>query len=135
MNLYGCRVHVTEKDVHPFSFFNKIVISRKTLNCPNLRMIIDHESIHVKEKHTLDILLTEVLFILQWFNPFVWLIKDAVKNNLEYKTDDKIIKHPQQGDLSAGYGGTGRQEGRSTIFNSIKWFTTQKQNHHDEEKL
>jgi TonB family protein len=93
MNLYGCKVHVTEKDVHPFSFFNKIVISRKTLNCQNLRMIIDHESIHVKEKHTLDILLTEVLFILQWFNPFVWLIKDAVKNNLEYKTDDKIVKH------------------------------------------
>jgi TonB family protein len=93
MSLYGYRVHVTEKDVHPFSFFNKIVISRKTLNCPNLRMIIDHESIHVKEKHTLDILLTEVLFILQWFNPFVWLIKDAVKNNLEYKTDDEIIKH------------------------------------------
>jgi TonB family protein len=92
MNLYGCRVHVTEKDVHPFSFFNKIVISRKTLNCPNLRMIVDHENIHVQEKHTLDILLTEVLFILQWFNPFVWLIKDAVKNNLEYKTDDEIIK-------------------------------------------
>jgi TonB family protein len=93
MNLYGCRVHVTEKDVHPFSFFNKIVISRKTLSCPNLKMIIDHERIHVMEKHTLDILFTEVLFILQWFNPFVWLIKDAVKNNLEYKTDDKIVKH------------------------------------------
>ncbi len=93
MNLYGCRVHVTEKDVHPFSFFNKILISRKTIECPNLRMIIDHESIHVKEKHTLDILFTEVLFILQWFNPLVWLIKDAVKNNLEYKTDNEIIKH------------------------------------------
>ncbi|MGC9355887.1 MAG: TonB family protein, partial [Mariniphaga sp.] len=32
------------------------------------------------------------LFLLQWFNPFAWLLKDAVKNNLEYKTDDKIVK-------------------------------------------
>jgi len=46
----------------------------------------------VKEKHTLDILFTELLFLLQWFNPFAWLIKGAVKNNLEYKTDDEIVK-------------------------------------------
>lgn len=91
-NLFGSRVHVTEKDIHPFSFFNKIVLSEKTLKSPNLEMIVAHESIHVKEKHTLDILFTELLFLLQWFNPFVWLIKDAVKNNLEYKTDDEIVK-------------------------------------------
>jgi TonB family protein len=91
-NLFGSRVHVTEKDVHPFSFFNQIVLSEKTLNSPNLEMIVAHESIHVKEKHTLDILFTELLFLLQWFNPFAWLLKDAVKNNLEYKTDDIIVK-------------------------------------------
>jgi len=91
-NLFGSRVHVTEKDVHPFSFFNKIVLSEKTLNSLNLEMIVAHESIHVKEKHTLDILFTELLFLLQWFNPFAWLMKDAVKNNLEYKTDDIIVK-------------------------------------------
>jgi len=91
-NLFGSRVHITQKDVHPFSFFNKIVLSEKTLNSPNLEMIVAHENIHVKEKHTLDILFTELLFLLQWFNPFAWLLKDALKNNLEYKTDDEIVK-------------------------------------------
>jgi len=91
-NLFGSRVHITKKDVHPFSFFNKIVLSEKTLNSPNLEMIVAHENIHVKEKHTLDILATELLFLPQWFNPFAWLLKDAVKNNLEYKTDDEIVK-------------------------------------------
>lgn len=90
--LFGSRVHITKKDIHPFSFFNKIVLSENTLQSPNLEMIVAHENIHVKEKHTLDILFTEILFLLQWFNPFAWLIKDAVKNNLEYKTDDKIVK-------------------------------------------
>jgi hypothetical protein len=91
-NLFGSHVHITKKDVHPFSFFNKIVLSENTLSSPNLEMIVAHENIHVKEKHTLYILFTEILFLLQWFNPFAWLIKDAVKNNLEYKTDDKIVK-------------------------------------------
>lgn len=92
-NLFGYRVNITEKDVHPFSFFNKIIIPQNTLNCPNLRMIVEHEQIHVREKHTADILLAEILFMLQWFNPFAWLIRGAVKANLEYKTDNEIIKH------------------------------------------
>ncbi len=90
--LFGAKVNITKHDVHPFSFFNKIVISEKTLTNPNLKIIVAHENIHVKERHTLDILFTEILFLFQWFNPFAWLIKDAVKNNLEYKTDHEITK-------------------------------------------
>ncbi|HKI88487.1 MAG TPA: M56 family metallopeptidase, partial [Draconibacterium sp.] len=85
-------VNISKKDIHPFSFFNRIVLSEKTLSHPHLKLIIDHEKIHVKEKHTLDILFAEILFLLQWFNPFAWLMKDEVKNNLEYKTDDEIVR-------------------------------------------
>ncbi|MBN2636348.1 MAG: hypothetical protein JXR61_08755, partial [Prolixibacteraceae bacterium] len=90
--LFDHIINITRKDVHPFSFFNKIVLSEKTLSSPDLEMIVDHEKIHVREKHTFDILFTEILFLLQWFNPFAWLIKGAVRNNLEYKTDDEIAK-------------------------------------------
>ena len=90
--LFGAEVNITQKDVHPFSFFNKIVVSENTLDSANLQMIVNHENIHVKEKHTLDILFVELLFLAQWFNPFAWLLKDAVKNNLEYKTDHQITK-------------------------------------------
>lgn len=97
LQLFESSVNITQKDVHPFSFFSKIVLSEKTLSHPNLKMIIEHENIHVKEKHTLDILFAEILFLLQWFNPFAWLLKDAMKNNLEYITDHEIAKtnHPQ----------------------------------------
>ena len=65
-------------------------------------MIVLHEDIHVREKHTFDILFAEILFLLQWFNPFVWLLKDAIKNNLEYKTDHQVVKtiDPQQYQLA-----------------------------------
>jgi len=90
--LFSIKINVTKKDVHPFSFFHKIVLSEKTLKNPNLQMIVEHENIHVKEKHTFDILFAELLFLLQWFNPFAWLIKDAIKNNLEYKTDQQLTE-------------------------------------------
>ncbi len=100
--LFNINVNVTNKDVHPFSFFNKIVLSDRTLDNPNLGMIVMHEDIHVREKHTFDILFAEILFLLQWFNPFVWLLKDAIKNNLEYKTDHQVVKtiDPQQYQLA-----------------------------------
>jgi TonB-dependent SusC/RagA subfamily outer membrane receptor len=100
--LFGNRVNVTKKEVHPFSFFQKIVLSEKTLNSEDLQMIVFHENIHVKEKHTLDILFAEILFLFQWFNPFAWLLKDAVKNNLEYKTDHQIAQrfNPQKYQLA-----------------------------------
>ena len=91
--IFNKLVNITQKDVHPFSFFSKIVVSEKTLSHPDLEMIVSHENIHVREKHTLDILFTEIMFLFQWFNPFAWLLKDAVKNNLEYLTDHEIALH------------------------------------------
>ena len=90
--LFNVKVNVTFRDVHPFSFFNKIVLSEKTLYNPSLPMIVQHEEIHVRGKHTFDILFTEILFLLQWFNPFAWLLKDAIKNNLEFLTDHELTQ-------------------------------------------
>lgn len=90
--IFGAEVNITSIDVHPFSFFNRIVIAEKTVEDPNLEMIVNHEMVHVREKHTWDILFVEVLFLLQWFNPFAWLLRDAVRSNLEYLTDDQITK-------------------------------------------
>jgi len=66
LQLFNIKVNVTLRDVHPFSFFNKIVLSEKTLKNPNLPMIVQHEEIHVRGKHTLDILFAEILFLFQW---------------------------------------------------------------------
>lgn len=90
--LFGAQVNVTNKDVHPFSFFSRIVLSEGTLENPNLEMIVNHEMVHVQEKHTLDILFAEILFLFQWFNPFAWLIRDAMRNNLEYLTDHQVTQ-------------------------------------------
>lgn len=102
VQLFEYPVHITSLDVHPFSFFDKIVVSEKILSSPDLEMIVSHEKIHVQEKHTIDIFLVELMFLFQWFNPFAWLVKDAIRNNLEFKTDDEITKkyNPQKYQLA-----------------------------------
>lgn len=87
------RFRVSKEDIHPFSYFNLIVIPAGILKNPDLPIILQHEWIHVKEKHTIDVCVAELLLLFQWFNPFAWLMRNAVKNNLEYLTDDRIIQH------------------------------------------
>ncbi|GMT44594.1 MAG: cell envelope biogenesis protein TonB [bacterium] len=70
-----------------FSFFHLIFISKEMFENPHAAVIISHEKIHIEEKHSLDLLILEILCIFQWFNPFVYLIKKAVKENHEFIAD------------------------------------------------
>ncbi len=88
----GIRVFVTTEDVHPFTFFRKIVVPRENTSQQYFPIILWHEKIHADGHHTMDILFSEILFLLQWFNPFAWLLKSAVKNNLEYLTDQEVTR-------------------------------------------
>ncbi|WP_163716773.1 M56 family metallopeptidase [Mangrovibacterium lignilyticum] len=92
VSLHNIACCISDHDVHPFSFFNRIIIPREVVESRHLPVILRHEQIHVKEQHTIDVFLAELLFLFQWFNPFAWLLKDAIRNNLEYLTDDLIIR-------------------------------------------
>lgn len=81
-----------EGQVNPFSFWRNIYINPNLYSTTELENILKHEQIHVKELHTLDILIAEVATVFYWFNPGVWLMKKAIKENIEFITDAKILK-------------------------------------------
>ena len=89
-SLYGYHVKVTQKDIPPFTYFNKLTIPSKIINTAHIQSVIRHENIHKEGRHCIDILLMEIMFLFQWFNPFAWLMKKAVKDNLEFLTDEKV---------------------------------------------
>ncbi len=62
-------------------------------NNDGLKEIIRHEFVHVKQKHTIDILFTEILCIINWYNPFAWLIRHAVRQNLEFIADNNVLQN------------------------------------------
>jgi BlaR1 peptidase M56 len=57
-----------------------------------LKEIIRHEFVHVKQKHTIDILFAEFLCIINWYNPFVWLMRKAIRQNLEFIADNNVLQ-------------------------------------------
>ena len=74
-----------------FSFWNDIFCNLQKHEIKDLPAILTHEAIHVEKKHTLDVLLFEILSVIFWFNPAVWLLKRGVKENIEYQTDSLVV--------------------------------------------
>lgn len=54
--------------------------------------IIRHEWIHIRQRHSFDILIGELICILNWYNPVAWLLKKSIRQNLEYLTDDLMVR-------------------------------------------
>jgi len=75
----------------PFSFFRTIYINLEHLGEDSLDDIIEHEKAHVRQLHSVDILLTEIMIILQWFNPLVWAHKKSITENHEFLADEAVL--------------------------------------------
>ena len=72
----------------PFSFGRTIYLSAAALaDVASLPAALRHEQAHVRQHHTLDVLLTQLATALAWVNPAAWLLRRAVLDNLEYLAD------------------------------------------------
>ncbi len=85
-------VRLMGKTMNPFSFFRHIYVNPSLHTDRELKAILDHESVHVKEWHSADVMLSEMNNVFYWFNPGAWLMKTAVKENLEFLTDRTMLR-------------------------------------------
>jgi TonB family protein len=69
-----------------FSFFNYLFIGD---NAPGANTIITHELVHIRQKHSADIIFLELLKIINWFNPFMYLLQNSLKTVHEYIADEQ----------------------------------------------
>ena len=76
----------------PFSFFSFLFIDKNAYDPTTLNQIIAHETTHIQQRHSWDILLSELLIIIQWFNPFAWWHRKLVETNLEFLVDQSLLK-------------------------------------------
>ena len=86
------KIVISEADHPTFSFFPYVVVPVKVFESGDYEDILGHETVHIRQGHTFDLLLCELFIALQWFNPFVWLIKRSMILNHEYQADNSSIK-------------------------------------------
>ena len=82
-------------DKAPCSFGNNIFINPEKYDWDTYSQILLHEKIHIQQGHSLDILIAELVLVVQWFNPFAWIYRTEVENNLEFLTDDAVLEHKE----------------------------------------
>jgi len=87
----GFRMVEMSDDISPFSFFRFLYINRAGLTEAELQNILIHEEAHIRQQHTIDHLLAHGLAVFQWFNPFAWQIRNALKTTHEYIADRKVL--------------------------------------------
>lgn len=84
-------VYVKSPDISSFSFFNWIFIPNDLKSDRQLDDILLHETVHADQKHSFDIIISEIVCILFWWNPVVWQVKKEIKLNLEYLADSEVL--------------------------------------------
>ena len=87
----GCKIIVTDRDIDPFSWMRYIVLSRKDWE-GNHTPILLHEKAHIGYKHSVELLLVDVLSVLQWFNPAIWMLRADLRELHEYEADDAVLR-------------------------------------------
>src|SRR5664280_1809865 len=74
-----------------FSFFNYIFIN-PSVSENEAEEIMNHEIVHVRQKHWFDLLLVEILRLIQWVNPFAWIYTRFIRLNHEYLADQAALQ-------------------------------------------
>lgn len=88
----GVRVVCLEEASNPFSFFGWIFVHLPHLKEDNRQEILMHELTHVRQGHSMDVVISELITIVCWMNPFMWLLKAEIRLNLEYLADSKVTE-------------------------------------------
>lgn len=74
----------SSKEGEAYSFFNRICVDPKI---EGYAKVVEHEKVHAKEGHSIDVLLIELIKVLNWFNPIVYMLNYSIKLNHEYIAD------------------------------------------------
>ena len=79
------RVHLLSKPAGPFSFFRLVFLHPDSHSEKEIDEILN-------QWHSIDVIICELVCIICWVNPFVWLLKREVRHNLEYLADDTVLE-------------------------------------------
>ena len=88
----GQPVRVLAGKVSPFSFGRSIYLNPALHPAPELAAVLRHEQVHVRQRHTLDVLLAQLALAAAWCNPAAWLLRRALLDNLEFLADQAVLE-------------------------------------------
>ncbi len=89
--MQGFKLVSTEKDISPFSFVDYVFVYQSHKKDIDYERMLLHELEHVKQGHSFDVIILELLTVFQWFNPFMWWLSRSIRENHEYLADQAVL--------------------------------------------
>jgi len=81
----------------PFSFFHLLFWNKNIeITDPDHQKILQHELAHIRQYHSVDVVILELISIVFWWNPLVWLYKKSLRTIHEYLADDAVLQTTQK---------------------------------------
>ena len=89
----GINFYQTNLTEAPFSYFKNLFWKNSiVLNSDIGKQILQHEMVHIEQKHSFDKIFIEIVTAVFWFNPFFHIIKKEINLIHEYLADKKAVK-------------------------------------------
>lgn len=83
---------LVDEEVVPHSFLGYIFVNKEEYENGMIENeVVTHEMTHVRQKHSADILFIELLLIVFWFNPILFMYRNKMKQNHEFLADEGVI--------------------------------------------
>ncbi len=86
----GVTIAVSNRPVSPFSWRHTIVLSQSDYQTHD-EALLAHEMGHIRNHHSVDVIFMEILSVIQWFNPVVWMLRDELRAIHEYEADQTVL--------------------------------------------
>ena len=83
-------IRLSSKDTTVYSFYKWIVVPKEIVQNKNYSLLLQHETIHLTQKHTFDLVLISFVIDFFWFNPFLKMLRKDMNLNLEFLVDAKM---------------------------------------------
>lgn len=104
----GFNLVILKEETSPYSFLKYVFVSQSLMQSKGYDKMIKHELEHVTQGHSLDVIILELLTVFQWFNPFMWMLNRAIRENHEFLADQAVLSN-----------GVSRGEYKSLLLNQF----------------
>ena len=88
----GVKLAISHESVSPFAFGNYMVTSQHVPGTKEFDQIFDHEIVHIKQLHSYENIIMELVIAIAWFHPLLWLHRNAIKENHEFLADQGALQ-------------------------------------------
>jgi beta-lactamase regulating signal transducer with metallopeptidase domain len=89
----GKKLVLTDNQINPYCFLNTIFVCKHDyLNNKIAKEFLTHELEHIRQSHSTDIILLELIRIVYWFNPILYLYSRAIRVNHEYLAESGVLR-------------------------------------------